>query len=236
MSVSLTVRINQWLQPPNPLSWGNRTDSSLAGNDIKAPGIIVGMAGGQSDTSEISDEALAFKVSTSGDGSAFAMLVTRYRGRLIGLARRMLGGNAEEAEDVAQEVFVAAYHARDRYRRGEPFRSWLYRIAVNRCIDRQRAQGRRPAVTALDTMLVDPIDPGRGPLDALLGDERDSRVQDAVDALPPKYRAVFLLRHLDDLSYDEIAAATELPLGTVKTHLFRARAQLRDALKGLLEQ
>lgn len=195
------------------------------------------MAGGPIETSgsDISDEALALRVSLSGDGGAFALLVTRYRGRLIALARRMLGGNAEEAEDVAQEVFVAAYNARDRYRRGEPFRSWLYRIAVNRCIDRQRAQGRRPGVSALEALVQEPVDPGQGPLDALLGDERDSRVQDAVDGLPPKYRAVFLLRHLDDLSYEEIAAATELPLGTVKTHLFRARAQLREALKGLLE-
>jgi RNA polymerase sigma-70 factor (ECF subfamily) len=195
------------------------------------------MAGGQVETSgsEITDEALALRVSLSGDGGAFAILVNRYRGRLIALARRMLGGNAEEAEDVAQEVFVAAYHARERYRRGEPFRSWLYRMAVNRCIDRQRAQGRRPSTAALDALVHDPIDPGGGPLDTLLGDERDGSVQAAVDALPPKYRAVFLLRHLDDLSYEEIAAATELPLGTVKTHLFRARAQLREALKGLLE-
>jgi RNA polymerase sigma-70 factor (ECF subfamily) len=194
------------------------------------------MAVGRISTSEITDEALALRVSLTGDGGAFALLVDRYRGRLVGLARRMLGGSAEEAEDVAQEVFVAAYHARGRYRRGEPFRSWLYRIAVNRCIDRQRAQGRRPGMSALNTLLVDPVDPGESPLDALLADERDERLQSAVDALPPKYRAVFLLRHLDDLSYEEIAAAVELPLGTIKTHLFRARAQLREALKGLLEQ
>ena len=195
------------------------------------------MVGGQSETSEalISDEALALRVSASGDGGAFAVLVTRYRGRLVALARRMLGGNADEAEDVAQEVFVAAYHARQRYRRGEPFRSWLYRIAVNRCIDRQRAQSRRPGMSAIEAMPVEPVDPGPGPLGELLGDERDEHLQAAVDALAPKYRAVFLLRHLDDLSYEEIAAATELPIGTVKTHLFRARAQLREALKGLLE-
>lgn len=201
------------------------------------PGIIQHMAVDRVETSgsEISDEALASRVSAGGDGAAFAMLVSRYRARLIGLARRMLGGSIDEAEDVAQEVFVAAYHARGRYRHGEPFRSWLYRIAVNRCIDRQRARGRRPETRALDSTPGELVDPGEGPLDALLGDERDVRVQNAVDALPAKHRAVFLLRHLDDLSYEEIAAATELPIGTVKTHLFRARAQLRESLKGILE-
>ncbi len=194
------------------------------------------MAGGQIGTSgsEISDEALAERVSARGDASAYAMLVTRYRVRLIALARRMLGASQEEAEDVVQEAFVAAYQARQRYRRGEPFRAWLYRIAINRCIDRQRAQARRPTPAPIDAVM-DPADPAAGPLEALLGDERDQRLQTAVEGLPPKYRAIFLLRHLDDLSYEEIAVATELPLGTVKTHLFRARAQLRESLKDWLE-
>ena len=141
-----------------------------------------------------SDEALMARVAR-GDEAAFRLLSRRHVPAMLGLARRILG-NAADAEDVAQEVFVAAYHARDRYRRGEPFRSWLYRIAVNRCIDRQRAQGRRPAVTALDTMLIEPVDPGRGPLDALLGDERDIRVVPAeqrVDLLE-RQRVVAMVR------------------------------------------
>ena len=77
--------------------------------------------------------------------------------------------------------------------------------------------------------------PGADPLEALLTEEGEPRLSAAVAALPPKLRAVFLLRHLDDLSYEEIAAAAGVPLGTVKTHLFRARAQLRAALSGYLD-
>ena len=179
-----------------------------------------------------SDEALAARVRATGDPAAFALLVTRYRARVVALARRMLatgGGGPDEAEDVAQEAFVAAYDKRGTFRPGDPFRPWLYRIALNRCLDRLRAQARRPPAADWDA-IPEPAQPGADPLGRLLDEERDGRIQAAVAALPPKYRAVFLLRHLDDLSYEEIAAATGLPLGTVKTHLFRARAQLRQAL------
>ncbi len=90
---------------------------------------------------EASDEALAERVRVSGDTAAFGELVNRYRSRVMALARRMLAGSApEDAEDVAQEAFVAAYDKRASFRRGEPFRPWLYRIAVNRCLDRLRAR------------------------------------------------------------------------------------------------
>lgn len=183
------------------------------------------------------DEALAARVRATGDAEAFSVLVTRYRGRLIALARRMLAesrGGPDEAEDVAQEAFVAAYDRRGTYRRGEPFRPWLYRIALNRCLDRLRAQSRRPASRSWDDVTAEPHG-AEDSLTTLLADEREAHLQEAVAALPPKYRAVFLLRHLDDLSYEEIATAAELPLGTVKTHLFRARAQLRAALTEYLE-
>ncbi len=181
-----------------------------------------------SDGSE--DESLAERVRSSGDVAAFSMLVIRYRGRLVALARRMLpGSSSDEAEDMAQEAFVAAYAKRTSFRKGEPFRPWLYKIAVNRCLDRLRALSRRP-VTIEISSLSEPKTFGNGPEELLLSTENEARLQAAVAALPPKLRVVFVLRHLDDLSYDEIAAATGLPLGTVKTHLFRARAELRTAL------
>ena len=165
------------------------------------------------------------------------MLVTRYRSprRRAGSADAGWLCALDDAEDVAQEAFVAAYDRRATYRaHGEPFRPWLYRIAVNRCLDRLRAQSRRPALVEI-AALPEPLGTEPDPLDALLLGESEARLQEAVAALPPKLRAVFLLRHLDDLSYDEIAAATGLPIGTVKTHLFRARAQLRQALTGYLD-
>ena len=179
---------------------------------------------------QTSDEALAERVRATGDTAAFSILVTRYRARVTALARRMLtASGAEEAEDVAQETFVAAFAGRGGFRRGEPFRPWLYRIAVNRCLDRLRAQTRRPA--PLDIHAVpEPASADADPLNALLNGEGQRRLSDAVAALPPRMRAVFVLRFLDDLSYTEIASATSLPLGTVKTHLSRARALLRTAL------
>jgi len=199
-------------------------------------GIFLSMTGSRREAAgeEASDEALANRICASGDVAAFSVLVHRYRGRVVALARRMLtGSNSDEAEDVAQEVFVAAYDKRASFRKGEPFRPWLYRIAVNRCLDRLRAQSRRPATVAIGS-LPEPALSGGDPVDTLLSNEGEARLREAVAALPPKLRAVFVLRHLDDLSYDEIAAVTGLPLGTVKTHLFRARADLRAALSEYL--
>ena len=200
-------------------------------------GIITRMAGSRQDAARegASDEALAERVRAAGDVAAFGVLVTRYRARVVALARRMLAAQSpDEAEDVAQEAFVAAYDKRLSFRRGEPFRPWLYRIAVNRCLDRLRAQSRRPALVEI-AAVPEPAVVGGDPVEALLTEEGEQRLSAAVAALPPKLRAVFLLRHLDDLSYEEIAAAVGVPLGTVKTHLFRARAHLRAALSEYLE-
>jgi len=200
-------------------------------------GILYHMAGERqaSAQGEASDEALAERVRLSGDVAAFCVLVARYRSRLIALSRRMLGpGGWDDGEDVAQEAFVAAYDKRASFRRGEPFRPWLYRIAVNRCLDRLRTHSRRPAL--VDMASVPELSASGGdPIKALLSEESERRLGEAVANLPPKLRAVFLLRHLDDLSYAEIALATGLPMGTVKTHLFRARTQLRQALAEYLE-
>ncbi|MGI4788856.1 MAG: RNA polymerase sigma factor [Janthinobacterium lividum] len=197
-------------------------------------GLFTGMA--SSDRDAVSDEVLAERVRVSGDRAAFTVLVTRYRVRLVALARRMLAArSAEEAEDVAQETFVAAYEKRASFQRGQPFRPWLYRIAVNRCLDRLRVQGRHPAVLDWDKV-PEPSGPESDPLDLLLASEGERLLETAVAALPPKLRAVFLLRHLDALSYDEIAAATGVPVSTVKTHLFRARTQLRAALSEYLDR
>lgn len=200
-------------------------------------GIITPMAGSRQDVAreEASDEALAERVRATGDVAAFGILVTRYRVRVVALARRMLAAQSpDEAEDVAQEAFVAAYDKRSSFRCGDPFRPWLYRIAVNRCLDRLRSQSRHPVLLEIASV-PEPALSGGDPVEALLTEEGEKLLAAAVAALPPKLRAVFLLRHLDDLSYEEIAAAVGVPLGTVKTHLFRARAELRRALSEYLD-
>lgn len=183
---------------------------------------------------DTSDEMLAESVRATGDIAAFSQLVDRYRGRVIALARRILAGsNSDEAEDIAQEAFISAYDKRASFRSGERYRPWLYRIAVNRCLDRLRAQCRRP-VTVEFGSLPELSCHNSDPLAYALLEESEKQLEQAIADLPPKLRAVFVLRHLDDLSYTEIAVVTGLPIGTVKTYLFRARAALRAALKGYL--
>ncbi len=123
---------------------------------------------------------------------------------------------------------MEAYHKRSTFRKTETFRPWLYRIVVNRCIDRLRKTRHSPQSVLLASDLADN---STGPEDEVLRRERHRAIDMAVSQLPPKHRAVLVLRYIDDLSYEEIASATELPLGTVKTHLFRARTELKRKLK-----
>ena len=174
------------------------------------------------------DEALAERALT--EPQAFNQLVVRYQDRLYGLAYRMTG-QSSDARDLAQDAFVRAFRHLGTFQPGRRFAPWLYRIAVNLCLDyRQR---RPPTVSLGDQEL-----PQRelSPEARVIQREEQQRVQRAILALPPKYRAVIVLRHLEDLTYEEIAATLGLPINTVRTHLFRAREALRKALKddGLL--
>lgn len=156
---------------------------------------------------------------------AYEELVRRYQRRLYSLAYR-LTGDREEAEDLAQEALVRAYTALPRFRSGLRFSPWIYKIAVNLCINYLR---RRRAQVPLDEEAPF-VDSSPTPEQALERDETRAVVQEAILALPEHYRAAIVLRHLHDLSYVEIAQALGLPMGTVKTHLFRAREMLHKLL------
>ncbi|RJQ08627.1 MAG: sigma-70 family RNA polymerase sigma factor [Bacillota bacterium] len=163
----------------------------------------------------------------------FGDLVARYQSRIYNMAYRILH-NREEAEDITQETFLNVYRALDSFK-GDRFSPWIYKIASNLCLDYLRR--RRPSVVSLDApvgpdgdITREMADETRSPEDAALADALGSHVQRAIDSLPPKYRAVVVLRHMQDLAYEEIADALGLPLGTVKTRLFRAREILRVRL------
>lgn len=176
----------------------------------------------------------------AGQQHRFADLVERYQAPIIGYVRRMLG-NYEDAVDLSQEVFVKAYSALSTYQPRYPFSAWLFRIARNAAIDELRRR-------RLDTVSLDePVElgegavrrqvagSGAGPEGRLLRRELQDRVAAAVAELPEIYREPIVLRHAAGLSYQEIADALELPLGTVKTRIFRAREILRGSLADLLE-
>lgn len=165
--------------------------------------------------------------SLAGDKQAFALLMQRYTGAVFGLCYRMLG-NAQDAEDAVQEIFLRAYSRLDSFDRTRKFSTWLLSIASNYCIDRLRR--RRMNWLTLDDVAFSLPSDKPGPERSALENERRAIVQDALQRLPENYRLVTVLRYLSDLSYDEIAQVTGLPESTIKTRLYRARAMLAESL------
>ncbi len=179
------------------------------------------------------EAALALRASR-GDRRAFGCLVDRHKRSVHALCLRFLR-HPEDARDAAQEAFVRAYAALGTYDPALPFAAWLLRIARNHCLDLARRRGVRPPLVSLESAAGDgPRDlPDRRsppPEDAIAARQEAERLEAEVAALPERYREVIHLFHAEHLSYREIAATLDVPLGTVMTWLHRARAQLRDAL------
>lgn len=186
------------------------------------------------------DDQAVVEAVLNGHQHRFGELVNRYQTQIVNYVCRMLG-NYEDAVDLSQDVFLKAYSALGSYRPQYPFPAWLFRIARNAAIDEIRK--RRLATVSLDA----PVEfedgsagrqvesPGLDPQDSYLGLEFADRMSAAIDELPEKYREPIVLRHAADLSYEEIAEALELPIGTVKTRIFRARDALRRSLGDLFE-
>jgi RNA polymerase sigma-70 factor (ECF subfamily) len=174
-----------------------------------------------------------------GDQESFGELVGRYQGRLVNYLFRLLR-DPEEAHDLAQEVFFKIYQALDRFDPQYKFSTWLFRVARNAAIDRIRK--RRIHFVSMDRRRDDdgpegtwePPSEGRGPYANLRNVERSEAIQRAIDALPWEYRQLIVLRHYGELTYDEIATSQEMPLGTVKNKLFRARQMLQEHLRDFL--
>ncbi|MBV6503941.1 MAG: ECF RNA polymerase sigma factor SigW [Fimbriimonadales bacterium] len=173
------------------------------------------------------------------DAEAFGLLVDRYQTRVFGYVRRMVG-SAEDAEDIAQEVFVRAFQNIGRFDGRASLTTWLFKIASNLCIDRSRRKGRRPEEAPLASV-EDPesgakaSDPRWDPETHLVALEMEDAVEGAISQLSDKLRSVLLLHDIEEMSYDEIASALKIPVGTVKSRLFLARGHLQEALRGFIE-
>lgn len=161
--------------------------------------------------------------SARSDAQAFAELVVRYQDRLYTYLYRMTGSR-EDAQDLAQETFVRAYRALPRFNLEAPFRPWLYKIATNLAIN--HIKGKKP-VLVLEEYVPSRLDTPEQQVEA---SEVHRIVAAAIAELPETYRPVVLMRHIEDLSYDEIGRALDLPIGTVKVRLHRARATLQAKL------
>ncbi len=173
------------------------------------------------------DEARWVAQALAGDQRAFAYLVERYAGVVYNHAYRMLG-NAQDAEDAAQEIFLRAYTRLETFDPVRRFITWLLAIASNYCIDRLRR--RRQVWMTLDDVSFWLTSPQAGPERSSLEREQRDAVQQALQKLPEHYRTIVVLRYWQDLSYEEIVDVTGLSESTVKTRLHRARKMLRDAL------
>lgn len=160
----------------------------------------------------------------------FEGMVTRYAERIYRFARRF--ADAPGAEDLVQETMVRAHGAYDRFAPGRPVLPWLYRIASNLAISRARSSARRAARhERLRSRGVDAPPDGLACAEA---NERRAIVRAAVDDLPPLYREIVALYYLEDMDLADVAGALEIPVGTAKVRLFRARALLKTRLAGLL--
>jgi RNA polymerase sigma-70 factor (ECF subfamily) len=174
-----------------------------------------------------------------GRDAAFRELVRRYERPVFSLVYRMVR-DRELAEDLSQETFIKVLNHIDRYRPEFKLSSWLFKIANNVAIDHLRRRqldtvsmdGSPHAVTAAEAEATsfDVQGSGESALDELEARELGTAIEQAIAKLRPEYRACIMLRHVEGRSYEEIAATLDLPLGTVKTYIHRARHQLRDAL------
>ena len=165
----------------------------------------------------------------SGDRHAYGELVRRHRQGVVNVVYRMCG-DAQLAEDAAQEAFVRAWQHLPDYRPRSPFRNWVYRIATNVALDATR---REPDTVNLDAVRL--VDPTAGPEPTLMKRERAQLVWQAVLALPPASRLVLVLREYEGLSYREIAEVAGIPIGTVMSRLNYARNRLCGLLAPELE-
>lgn len=185
------------------------------------------------DAAQATDSALISRA-LGGEPAAFGELVVRYQDRLYNSLLRVLG-SAEDARDAAQDAFVQAFVKLDTFRGSSAFYTWLYRIAFNQAMSHARRQ--RPTRSLDD----DRAELGREPVDGqplpearLHAGERATQVHRALAELSAEYRTVIVLREMDGCKYEEIAEILELPVGTVRSRLFRARLELRDRLAPLI--
>jgi RNA polymerase sigma factor (sigma-70 family) len=170
------------------------------------------------------DDPALVEALRSGDPQAPRLLIERYQGVVFGLCYRMMN-HTQDAEDVTQETFVRALKGMAGFDNTRPISPWLLEIAANRCRTALADRARRPRASSQP--IEDRPDPRAGLADT---DDLAGELERGLQSLRPEYRLVFALYHEQNLSYEEIAAAITRPVGTVKTWLHRARAQLAEDL------
>lgn len=192
---------------------------------------------------DLTDEQLMLRVQ-SGHSASFDLLVERYQVRLFNYLYRLVG-NPDEAEEIAQEAFVKAYIHAGKYKTIAKFSTWLYTIATNLVRNKMRSKSRAPMIFSLwskgryddgEEKPVDIVDPERSPDERMNDAELSDVINRAIEKIPDRYRVSFVLREINQLSYEEIAAVTGLKLGTVRSRINRARNYFRQIVEPILEK
>lgn len=177
-----------------------------------------------------------------GDNKAFQTLLKKYRKSVYYMLLKMVK-NADDAEDLTQEAFAKAFNSIEKFDSKYAFSTWLFRIATNNCIDFIRK--KRVQTVSIDTpvegddgsnMRFDVRDEELDPNEAMLKQQRRRYLNMAIERLPEKYKVLVELRYFRELSYEEVAQELQIPLGTVKAQLFRARELLNQELKNMKSQ
>lgn len=177
------------------------------------------------------------KKAIEGDESAYKNLLENYRGAIYNLLYKMVR-NKEETEDLVQEAFMKAFKALPSFNEEYAFSTWLYKIAVNNCIDHMRKKKlqtysiNKPVQSKDGELDREFPDTSMSPDKSILSEERASIIETAIDELPENYKTAIILRHSEEKSYEEISKILNIPLGTVKARIFRAREMLKKKLKG----
>jgi len=174
-----------------------------------------------------------------GDKRAFELLVAKYQRKVVRLLTRVVRDPAD-VDDVAQETFIKAYRALGNFRGESAFYTWLYRIAINTAKNHLAARSRRVQTSEADIEDAEEFDSATGLRDVatpdamLLSKQVGEAVNRAIEALPEDLRTAIVLREIEGLSYEEIAATMNCPIGTVRSRIFRAREAVAQALRPLL--
>jgi len=176
-----------------------------------------------------------------GDKRAFELLVSKYQRKLMRLLSRFVR-DAAEVEDIAQEAFIKAYKALPSFRGDSAFYTWLYRIGINTAKNHLSSTGRRvPTTTEYDAEEAEVFEDGdllrdiNTPESVLMSKEIAETVNAAIERLPEELRTAIMLREIEGLSYEEIAAIMNCPIGTVRSRIFRAREEISARLRPVLD-
>ncbi len=182
-------------------------------------------------------DAYLVEATLAGNRQAFGELVERYQDRLFNTLVRVLGSR-DDASEVLQDAFVQAYTKLESFRGSSQFYTWMYRVALNMACSHRRRTARRRDEQSIDRIRevsgAEPVDSSLQPEQMALRSEQTDLVQAALLEISDEHRQILVLREMEDYSYETIAEILELPVGTVRSRLFRARLQLKERLESML--